>query len=891
MPHSNHTTIQQTPRRRARFRAIAHAAAGVGADTRIRARAGFPFQHRILAGYLSRFIAVLAIPLIMGLFLYRMTVDRLEGDYRDAALSLLAQTAEFCDRRFAEMDGIVNQIVGNPSIQVMKNSGDLFRYPNAYNVINTRKSLINIESTNRFLRNYFVLFNNSEFVLNDRITYSYRDFYSNYFHYEDVGFDEWYAGIKSGVYQNGVVGVSRAALARQLTGGGAASVMESCEVVTFLQPLVSSDARVGCVMFLIDNREISRMLSRTELSGGGFAFIVDGFGTPISYAADTAAFDPAVIPEVLSGIGGATAGGADGAGVVSGAGGIGGVGGASGANGAGGAPGRFMMDGREMLVSRVTSAYNGYHYVGVQPISAVHAKADYIKNTLVVYLFVSSLSGLLVSFYMARRSARPVAEIVRDIGSGTAQLRYDTEPFALIRTAFSRLATSNRSLTQAIDRQRPILRAALIGRLLRGEFSPGDGADQLLSVADVADIASASGWFCAVLFQYRGDILSLDGASPSESSAAPENNAFLRTVHETLAELFGPEALVCDIDEEKAALILHGGRNGGERADAADGRAWTEIRERVSALWERLAERTAHGVFVSVGGIADSLTDVSRSYEQARSALNFHIFRPGDTVLYYDGGDARAATYYFPQDIRNRLTSAIRSGDHDGVRKLLHGLFERNVMRMELPLSMQRMFLYDLLAFATQLAGQLSMISEEYQELSETLNRIEKVGDLARINLIYTLYVKLCEGVTARREWHKAGAIDGIESFVRRNFADPQLSLALVSEKFNISEAYLSHEFKQRTNVNFSTFVERLRMERAESLLANTDLPAREIARRTGYYATTTFCRAFKRVYSMNTGDYRRLYQQRAADGAPESKAPPTDSVGGANTVDGASVN
>ena len=96
-------------------------------------------------------------------------------------------------------------------------------------------------------------------------------------------------------------------------------------------------------------------------------------------------------------------------------------------------------------------------------------------------------------------------------------------------------------------------------------------------------------------------------------------------------------------------------------------------------------------------------------------------------------------------------------------------------MRMELPLSMQRMFLYDLLAFATQLAGQLSMISEEYQELSETLNRIEKVGDLARINLIYTLYVKLCEGVTARREGHKAGAIEGIESCVRRNFADPQL--------------------------------------------------------------------------------------------------------------------
>ena len=86
---------------------------------------------------------------------------------------------------------------------------------------------------------------------------------------------------------------------------------------------------------------------------------------------------------------------------------------------------------------------------------------------------------------------------------------------------------------------------------------------------------------------------------------------------------------------------------------------------------------------------------------------------------------------------------------------------------------------------------------------------------------------------------------------------DSNLSLMGVADNFNIGDSALSSLFKQSMGINFSVYVENVRLEKAKILLKTTDLTVGDIAQKVGYSSANSFCRAFKRVTGKNASSYR----------------------------------
>jgi len=77
---------------------------------------------------------------------------------------------------------------------------------------------------------------------------------------------------------------------------------------------------------------------------------------------------------------------------------------------------------------------------------------------------------------------------------------------------------------------------------------------------------------------------------------------------------------------------------------------------------------------------------------------------------------------------------------------------------------------------------------------------------------------------------------------------DSSLSLASISEKYNISESYFSTLFKSEIKINFSEYLENLRIEQALKLLKTTDIFISDIYQEVGYNNAYSFRRAFKKL-------------------------------------------
>ncbi|MEH7504016.1 response regulator [Neobacillus drentensis] len=98
-----------------------------------------------------------------------------------------------------------------------------------------------------------------------------------------------------------------------------------------------------------------------------------------------------------------------------------------------------------------------------------------------------------------------------------------------------------------------------------------------------------------------------------------------------------------------------------------------------------------------------------------------------------------------------------------------------------------------------------------------------------------------------------------IEKYLQANF-DRDVKLQEISEHFYISREYISRKFKQEFNVNMSDYIVKFRMNKAKSLLKNSQLKIYEIANMIGYQDDKYFRKVFKKVEGITPNEYRTEY-------------------------------
>lgn len=86
-------------------------------------------------------------------------------------------------------------------------------------------------------------------------------------------------------------------------------------------------------------------------------------------------------------------------------------------------------------------------------------------------------------------------------------------------------------------------------------------------------------------------------------------------------------------------------------------------------------------------------------------------------------------------------------------------------------------------------------------------------------------------------------------------------SLALLSEEFHLSKYYLSHIFKDVTGYSVMDYLKNLRIAKAKSLLAKSNISIFEIVKICGFSDSNNFSRDFKAITGLSPRDFRKNSQ------------------------------
>ena len=112
-----------------------------------------------------------------------------------------------------------------------------------------------------------------------------------------------------------------------------------------------------------------------------------------------------------------------------------------------------------------------------------------------------------------------------------------------------------------------------------------------------------------------------------------------------------------------------------------------------------------------------------------------------------------------------------------------------------------------------------------------------------------------CEGISVAN----SRLIIEIQKYLTNNLQTA--TLQSLAEHFNYSPSYLSRLIQQSAGTNFSKILRRIKINKACSLLSNTDLNVNEIGEQTGYRCQRQFNRAFQDVIHMTPSEYRKQHR------------------------------
>ncbi len=117
---------------------------------------------------------------------------------------------------------------------------------------------------------------------------------------------------------------------------------------------------------------------------------------------------------------------------------------------------------------------------------------------------------------------------------------------------------------------------------------------------------------------------------------------------------------------------------------------------------------------------------------------------------------------------------------------------------------------------------------------------------------------KMMRSAMTMNENVKPDVVHQIKQYIMEN-SSKDISLEMIAERVNLSPYYISKLFKEQLGLNYIDYLTECRIERAKSLMCDSELSLKEITFEIGYNDPNYFSRVFRRVYGITPTEYRKM--------------------------------
>lgn len=493
------------------------------------------------------------------------------------------------------------------------------------------------------------------------------------------------------------------------------------------------------------------------------------------------------------------------------------------------------INGKKFIIMKEISANSGITMLTITEEKDFYRTNDMFSLWYIFLIGVLIFGGIILSLILSKTNYKPLRRLFDKIIEDDVMIReeqYSSNEFEIITSKWDDIHNKNEELNALINRQRPMVVASCLKRILKGRYKT---REEMYGMLKSANINLGYRYSFVFLLPFPAD-----GEYDEDKSIS---------ILSVLSKDVKPYAHIYGLDmlkEDGIAIIV----NCEEKKSGSEGK---DIR---IVMADNISQKLqlAYGIEIPfyAGRIYEDLMDINRSFLEATAiAADYNMLGTKTLILFEEIGYEEQNVQY-PILEQALYIQCLKQANEEAALKALENMI-KEIEPLKSFIIIQCLC-FDIINITIKTLDQLKGFELKNVDFRKVAN-FTSLGEFQE--KINGLAIEICRQFAEFKEKSNKELRSGILDYVNQHFGDNNLGLELVAEEFSVSANYLSRFFKQETGCSFIQYVTMLRMDKARELLVGTNKQIKDIVVEIGYIDVANFVRKFKNYEGITPGQYR----------------------------------
>ncbi|HHV97853.1 MAG TPA: AraC family transcriptional regulator [Clostridiaceae bacterium] len=492
----------------------------------------------------------------------------------------------------------------------------------------------------------------------------------------------------------------------------------------------------------------------------------------------------------------------------------------------------WEINNTKVFISYRVSDKTGWVYLISVPLNDLLNQTKNIMNTIVLNLIIFYSIIVTIAYFSIKYNRHPLVNIVKTLPTKmVSPEKVMRKGISHISTVVTEIVSDIEQLEERVKEQRNLLQNIILFGLESGEINNENVLRQLASNLGVSFNGK----------HFRGVYLMI---RDNPETCSPGNTP---TYHHEIFDFLSSDNKHFPIvsSKEKNLFVMLYQQSLKENEDT-----YLNV---FRNLYQILSNKFGLESVIYLGYPCENVMNVYESFEAAKRLINLNTDTSSNYKFLVECKSSDSGNDYYVYSIKDeqKLMNLILNYDEKGIHCLLADIFRKNFVERSLTNFMRRIL------FA-RILGTILSFTELVSLAPELKNSLADIEPRLFFELIEKQCIQICNFLRKKNEENNKRILEQILEYINENICNYELSLNMIAMKFNMSESYLSMCFKEYTGRNFTTYVEELRMNKANLLLDMGKHTIAEIAEKVGYSNPHSFRRAYKRLFGFSPSEYKK---------------------------------
>ena len=494
---------------------------------------------------------------------------------------------------------------------------------------------------------------------------------------------------------------------------------------------------------------------------------------------------------------------------------------------------------RYHIIANQTSE-NGYTYIALTPVKAVHQEAQKIQRFTMVLMLICATIGIAFSYMMAGFHYHPLRELM-DFYGGFQWKKGDIDEYQWLKGKTAQNIKENWNIKKLYYEKKNALRHEYLYRLVALPYDGKVLEEEML----FQDVFLQRGNYLVGLFY-------LNYLSEEAMRKAMDRNLIRFILNNILEELTEERIKTEVVDMTDCyAVIVNSDMSLPEIREVTE--------EVVEQLQKFLASKLGVDLMAVFGTLEKELMGINQSYMFARETSEYRKEISKDSFIWYEDIRNRHTIYQYSAETAQKIIYAIHSGQMENAYTWTKDVITTNYCERRIAGFMKN-------CLVAELTGTIIKGAEQAGGTEYILNYMEKhpVPQYYQKEEVLTYFHAFIRDVCENISYNGRAKRDNrqfsvqVMDYVKENYQNPDLNISITALHFKITPSYLSALFKEQTGQGLLDYINRMRIERVKELLME-NYSLNEICEQTGFRSSGAMIRVFKKITGITPGQMKNM--------------------------------